>query len=354
MAKPRAADPAGRIAPDIVSRFFDAAWYARKHPGCGGAAKALDHYLRVGAARRLMCSPFIDTKALAEAVGRPVEPLSFLSQHGLNWPGVINGFSDLHDRQAAFLSEITVVWPRRPGDGQARRPYLVVLQCGDPRCAVALSEPERTYDLWVNYYAADRASAANGDIVTVQPGTKFTAMQKLFADPSALAAYTHVLLLDDDIRIDPRSIDYLFRLAAYFGAAMCQASLSATSHCSFPALFSQQRYARFLNGIEVMMPVFARPFLDRLMATGPVSISGWGLDLYWASQASFGAKGDVLIFDAVVAGHERPMSVDDGAYYRMLRENGIFCETEFWDIVRNHVGDERWPGFQELTFSLPA
>ncbi len=49
------------------SEFFDADWYAARHPDCGGAPFAAIHYLRTGAFEGLDPGPDFDTSAYLRA-----------------------------------------------------------------------------------------------------------------------------------------------------------------------------------------------------------------------------------------------------------------------------------------------
>jgi len=166
----------------------------------------------------------------------------------------------------------------------------------------------------------------DGDV----PGTKFTAFHALRNGwPTVADDYSHIMLLDDDIVFDWHDVDRLFALISDNDLTFAQAALSADSPCSWSVLkVKEGTVMRYMNAVEVMMPVMSR---DLLRAAGHVfgeSISGWGLDLAIGKIAEerFGRR--TAVIDAVAAVHTKEIDEAEGALYRMLTAAGIYPVME--------------------------
>ena len=168
-----------------------------------------------------------------------------------------------------------------------------------------------------------------------QPGTKFTAMAKLWERYSSLfLQYDHVMLLDDDILVDNVTINEAFDLVEKHQLDLAQLALSEDSHCIWQ-LFktSGDEDIRFTNGVEIMMPILSR---KAMMRAGPLfkkSVSGFGLDFLWGKLIAHETRRNIGILNRLVAQHADPVDEREGAYYAYLRSRNINPKAELWRLV---------------------
>lgn len=229
---------------------------------------------------------------------------------------------------------LTHTLPLADRRAQPRR-WAVFLQCG----AGAVwggwwKQGSENWDLIINHYDATYAGKIPCDVEFRQsgrlPGSKFTAFYSLLTEyPHILDPYEYILLLDDDVQFPEGGIQRLFEITQQNDWEMAQASLSADSFCAYPVFFNSGRGGwRRVNGVEIMMPVYARRIFPWVREVFAESISGWGAD---AALAAIGMREGwrAAVVDEVVARHLKPVLGESGAYYQMLRRNGIDQEREF-------------------------
>ncbi len=159
--------------------------------------------------------------------------------------------------------------------------------------------------------AAYEPLAAHPDIPGVSydliPGPKISGYVKLFErDPGLLDRYTHIALIDDDIKADASSIRTCFDLGVALGLDIWQPSLTWDSHFSYAAVLNNPLMrARYTNFVEMMCPFFSANALKRAL---PLLRLGYevGIDRFWC-RLSNEPMFRYAILDAVTVTHTRPM-----------------------------------------------
>jgi hypothetical protein len=225
--------------------------------------------------------------------------------------------------------------PRSP------RRYLVLIRAGSkPRPSFfreALPEG-RDYDLGLNYYAPphpDDALRTTADLVFAGGRAKLQGAKRLFEATGLHEIYEGVFFLDDDIEI-------LFNPDAFF--AFC---LEYSLHLAQPALTPDCTDAmgltrhhpgmklRTTNWVEIMAPFLARDFLKEMLHSFDLSISGWGIDVYWGHH--LGERWTAGIVDEFLMRHTVPSNHESGAFYEYLKSIGVDPYDEMRNIL-NIIG----------------
>ena len=315
--------------------LFDSGWYRSQLPEADRPQNPLCHYLFEGAFQGLDPHPLFDSACFLRALGE--SPLStspletFLRLNAETWSGVYRSLGVLDRVQNDFLRkvEVTLLEDRR---GSSRR-WGVFLQCGarslHPRW---LTQDPKPFDLIVNHYDDSFREPLAADLRFCQNlGTKCSGFHLILEKfPGLLERYDHLLLLDDDLRVSETAITRLFEWVETLGLDLAQAAVAPGSYGTWPCLFEVQgSIGRYLNAVEIMMPVLSRRALTVTRHLFPRSISGWGLDfaLGEAVRRHFGPR-SVGVIDAIAFSHENPIDPEEGAYYRMLRDHGLSALVE--------------------------
>jgi hypothetical protein len=165
------------------------------------------------------------------------------------------------------------------------------------------------------------------DMVLVQnQGTKFTAVYRLMDEqPDFFQPYDYVLFLDDDILVSEDQLTRLFKLVQTLNLKLAQPALCQESAHTWPVLVEQSgSLGRYLNTVEIMMPVVSREALNLGAYLFGRTISGWGLDFALGDiiRRKFG-KREIGVIDAISVLHTKEVNTEGGAYYRMLQIHGI-------------------------------
>jgi hypothetical protein len=245
--------------------------------------------------------------------------------------------------------------PRSP------RRYLVLIRAGsNPRPSFfkeALPH-NRDYDIGLNYYAppnSNDALRASADVVFAGGLAKMHGAKRFFEATGLHDIYEGAFFLDDDVEIlfDPQ---LFFALCREYSLDLAQPAL--TADCTDAMGFTRQHPGlklRTTNWVEIMAPFLARDFLKEMLHSFDLSISGWGIDVYWGHH--LGQRWTAGIVDEYLMRHTSPSDHERGAFYKYLKSIGVDPYDEMRRIL-NMIGTNPYmakpTGFVWYTYSLGA
>jgi hypothetical protein len=311
--------------------LFDSHWYLSQFPEVAGSGiNPLLHYLTEGAGLLHDPHPLIDTRTYLRICGRlPVgmTPLElFLASDKSALAGAYRSVEALQQTQQRFLDSVTVDVLR--DDRRAPARWAVFLQCGRPSLHEQwLTSSSKPWHLIANFYDDAYHRGIHADMVLVQSqGTKFTAIHRLMEGrPGFFEPYDYVLFLDDDILVSEDQLTRLFELVQTLNLKLAQPALRQESAYTWPVLVEQAgSIGRYLNTVEIMMPIVSREALNEGAYLFGNTISGWGLDFALGDiiRRRFGKK-EIAVIDSISVLHTKDVNTQEGAYYRMLQGNRI-------------------------------
>jgi hypothetical protein len=211
--------------------------------------------------------------------------------------------------------------PRTP------RRHLILIRAGaKPRPSFFKQAPpdDRDYDIGLNYYApphSEDALRTTADIVFAGGLSKLHGAKRFFEATGLHHVYEGVLFLDEDVEIlfDP---DAFFAFCREYSLDLAQPAL--TPDCTDAMGLTRQHPGlklRTTNWVEIMAPFLARDFLNEMLHSFDLSISGWGIDVYWGHH--LGQRWTAGIVDDFLMRHTNPSDHDKGAFYQYLRSIGV-------------------------------
>src|SRR5262245_47174197 len=202
------------------------------------------------------------------------------------------------------------------------RNFLVLIRAGSGPRPSFFREPlpqARNYDVALNYFSAphpDDAAFEGADLVFAGGLSKFHGAKRILIETGLLDKYEGAFFLDEDIelRFDPSEFFDYCRGRQF---SIAQPALSHDSEGAFRVTYWHPGYEfRLTNFVEVMAPYFSREYLSAMVQSFELSISGWGLDIYWGSQLN---GRHAAVVDRFVMNHLRRPDTAEGAYYQYLR-----------------------------------
>ena len=322
------------------SGFFDFEWYSNDNPEViERGLDPIEHYLIYGIKQEKNPNPLFNTTIYAKWAGVQKEDalLHFNTSGYLYAPGAYRNAEILMTAQKRYQDNLSMECAK--DNRGAKRKYAVYLQCGSGSIHDKwLKNSGRDWDLLVNHYDQTYLNGISCDIefnqTGVYPGTKFTSFAQLITNwPNLIDSYKYFLLLDDDILMREKDINLLFAIADEKNLELAQASLSSDSHFAHPVFENPgERGMRFVNGVEIMMPVISQSILKSGSHLFRQSISGWGVDVALSKLAC--AEHKVAVIDDVIARHVKPINVEGGAFYEMLHRACIYPEIELTHMQR--------------------
>jgi hypothetical protein len=154
---------------------------------------------------------------------------------------------------------------------------------------------------------------------------------KHFLHAGLLDKYEGVYFLDDDVELhfDPsRFLEYCVEKRF----SLAQAALTCGSDGAWKITFHHPAFEyRLTNFVEVMAPYLSHDFLLNVIEAFDISVSTYGLDVYWASQLE--EIQTAAIVDRFQMSHLKKRDFASGAYYEYLRSTGVDCFREMKDIL---------------------
>jgi len=288
------------------------------------------HYLQEGAAQGFDPHPLFDTKTYLKMAGRiprDTTPLEvFIRSGAVTVAGAYRSVASLEEIQRDFLARVQIECLHDRRTLPAR--WAVWLQCGRQSLHPQwLTGREKPWHLIANVYDDTYNREIDADVILRQNiGTKFSAIYyALKKRPDLLSSYDYVFLLDDDILVSEEEITRFFEVVEVLGLDLAQPSVQEGSAYTWPVLLQEPRsIGRYLNAVEIMMPVLSRKVLAQAGFLFGRSISGWGIDFALGKviREAFGPR-KIGIIDAVSFAHTKAINTAGGAYYDMLHRNGI-------------------------------
>jgi hypothetical protein len=208
---------------------------------------------------------------------------------------------------------------------------LVVLRCGNESLHEAWMGSGRNWDLAVSYFGADDDRQFPGSTFCHRyRGGKWNGIYAFFQTyPEALERYDYFWLPDDDIDASSEKIDRIFETMTAHQFELAQPSLARGSFLSHLITLNNPSFIyRYVSFVELMVPIFSRTMLQRVLPLFASTRSGFGMDFVWHRFTS-NPMAKVAILDNVNVTHTRPVG---GALHKMMRSEGVSSAQEEQDI----------------------
>jgi hypothetical protein len=145
--------------------------------------------------------------------------------------------------------------------------------------------------------------------ITKSKGHKFSLMDNYLAKNGLLERYKYFYMPDDDILINGGNIEKLFWYMEEYKFDLAQPAISKYYVSFAHTLRRKGSTHRSTNFVEIMQPCFSRSALKKVKFTFSTSVSGWGIDMYWAKLLKC-PNGKMAIIDDVISVHTRPVRSD--------------------------------------------
>ncbi len=196
----------------------------------------------------------------------------------------------------------------------------------------------RNWDLYLSPYQPIESQAdvdcVVGEVVT---GPKWSGVREVLHSWDGWREYDHVWLPDDDVSAGPDAISAMFDAAGAAGLDLFAPALDQRSYFAhYSTMQNSSFYGRFVGFVEIMIPGFSRPALERLLPTLDLTDTGWGwgLDSVWPKLLGYEGVG---IIDGITVHHTRPVGVmrDADLSRRVLEESDRLLEQ--YDCAQVHT-----------------
>ncbi|MEH6552260.1 MAG: DUF707 domain-containing protein [Pseudomonadales bacterium] len=221
---------------------------------------------------------------------------------------------------------------------QPKSRFLVFIRAGDSVEFDYWSESKRrNWDVAISSYGEEELSRqlyAEADYLFMGGLSKMQSFKRFYEAAPQIKAYDAILMLDNDIDIDPDDLANFFELHCEHGFSISQPALSHDSNSNFDlTLRYPMTIYRKTTYVEVMAPCFSQEAINKTIQTFDETISGWGMDLVWPLLVPDKSIG---VIDLCVMRHTAPMDAVNGPFYQYLKSIGVHPIIELEGICKKY------------------
>lgn len=188
---------------------------------------------------------------------------------------------------------------------------LVILRAGDHSLhSEWIASPDRDFDLFISYYGKEENKyLGQSEYYEMRKGPKWPCIKELLdSHPDLIDRYSSFWFPDDDISASTETINRLFGFCCALQLDLAQPALTPDSYYSWPQLLKRDDFlVRYVEFVELMVPVFSRKALKTCLPTFDENRSGWGLDWVWPQLVGNESKRSIAVIDATPVRHTRPL-----------------------------------------------
>jgi len=218
----------------------------------------------------------------------------------------------------------------------------------------------RNYDVWCVYYGNndETYNMYEGlvDKIWKRKGSKFQNFHHIYTNyKELLDKYDRFFIVDDDIVISTNDINNLFDISIKYDLWVCQPSFTEDSKISSP-FFNKVilgNYLRYVNFIEVGVPVFSKEALYKFMAYYDPILIGWGIDLLYMWVLGLEKENKYAIIDIIqcINPHDAHKNNKNREHTNIENHNN---EVEYWLQIKNKYNIPDWKGNQTFSTILES
>jgi len=222
-----------------------------------------------------------------------------------------------------------------------KREYLLFSSIGDresTKNAVSmwLKDFDRNYDT-VFYYYKDNPLNCPADYCKYKKGFKFENFMD-YASNNDISGYKAIWIVDDDIQIDTKDINTMFKIFTKYKLDLGTPSFSKNSDTWWIDVLGYKKgnILHYTDFVEVNTPIFSQKGLNICFPTFNNSKTAWGLDFIWSkllNSKNIGVINEVQIYNSP----EESSALDDTSDTGLVREDHAIFGIELmkkWNIEK--------------------
>jgi len=166
-----------------------------------------------------------------------------------------------------------------------------------------LSAPaEKEFDLAIYYFGDEDDPGLTADFFVRRKDLKFANFYH-FINAGGLQGYDAVWVVDDDIILDTKSINQMFRVFSDYRLLMAQPSFDRQCRRPWGITFTDPDFIlRYTNFVENGVVVLATGIIDQIKNTFRDAGTGFGVDFIWPSILGF-PRDRIAVIDSVSCTH---------------------------------------------------
>ena len=198
---------------------------------------------------------------------------------------------------------------------------------------------DRLYDIWIVYYGENNDNYNKYkkivDFIIKGKGSKFQNFYRLWKlYKKYLIQYERVWLVDDDIEINTKEINELFKLAETYDFWVCQPAFTKDSQISHDITVKvENSFFRYVNFIECGVPLLSRKSLIKFMEYYDPKLIGWGIDYFMIWILGQNEKDKYAIIDSISCKNPFAQEKKNNQQREHTKIKNSEKEQLYWNII---------------------
>lgn len=211
----------------------------------------------------------------------------------------------------------------------------------------------RNYDVYAIYYGNDEEKynlyQKKVDFIEKRKGSKFQNFHYFYHKyPEIINKYDRFFILDDDIVFNTPDINEMFRISKKYNLQICGPTFKKDPNCKISHHITIQRpqtLLRYVNFIEVNVPLFNKKALHNLMKHYDPRLIGWGVDYLGIWANGYLEKDKYALVDKV--GCLNPHDREKNNKRELNNLKNVHERGKVWDEFRRQ---KNIPGWRHKTY----
>lgn len=186
----------------------------------------------------------------------------------------------------------------------SRRKYLVFSSIGDnSEINSWLSHPKkRIFDVVLYYYGDNEPPSIDVEQIEIQKGLKFQNFVH-FLGKNDISIYDAIWVVDDDMIMETKSINKMFKIFSRFALLLAQPSFSEIGHVTWPITRNDPKCVlRYTNFVECNACIFSTKVVPLFLETFEDAGTGYGVDFIWPNLLGYSTD-KIAVIDATKCEH---------------------------------------------------
>ena len=216
----------------------------------------------------------------------------------------------------------------------------------------------RNYDIYAIYYGEDEEKyklyQGKVDWIEKRKASKFQNFHYFYQKyPEIINKYDRFFILDDDIIFSTDDINEMFSISKKYNLTICGPTFKndGSGKISHQITIQQPKnLLRYVNFIEVNVPLFNREGIDNLMKYYDPILIGWGVDylMIWANGLQ--EKDKYALIDKVSCINPRDKKKNNKRELNLLKNANH--RSRDWENIRKKLKIPRWKNKNHSTIPL--
>jgi hypothetical protein len=199
----------------------------------------------------------------------------------------------------------------------------------------------QNYDIFVVYYGTNEAKfnkyKQNVDYILKRKGSKFQNFHYVWTNYlNIMDKYDRFFILDDDIIFNSNDINRMFAISKKYKLDICGPTFKNDNLGKISHHITHQQKGdniRYTNFVEVNVPLFSKPAIEKFMEYYDPILIGWGIDYFYIWANGLEKKRSYALVDGVSCINPHDNKKGNKREHNKIKNHNK--EYQYWISIKN-------------------